>query len=258
MGYINLATQEVMTEVRKMVKYMFEKRAHKWEQELKVGQIVPLFKKGDRNTKDNYRGVCLWAMGSRILGRVLASRLRRWSEAMGLTDENQCGFRPGLSTADATQIMVRMEEDAEDLRKRRRRREEEEEREDDPVERLLDLRKAYPRVNKPALWGILKRYGLSGNFLNSLKDILEATVYCVKGREKDSEEWTPERGLREGCATLPTLFNIFHQVVMREAEEERKRRAEERGEEVGVKWRWQPGNSFPSGNLWEKYSSEAD
>ena len=120
MGYINLATQEVMTEVRKMVKYMFEKRAHKWEQELKVGQIVPLFKKGDRNTKDNYRGVCLLAMGSRILGRVLASRLRRWSEAMGLTDENQCGFRPGRSTADATQIRVRMEEDAEDLRKRRR------------------------------------------------------------------------------------------------------------------------------------------
>ena len=25
-----------------------------------------------------------------------------------------------------------------------------------------------------------------------------------------------------------------------------------------MKWRWQPGNSFPSGNLWEKYSSEAE
>ena len=104
-----------------------------------MGQIVPLFKKRDRNTKDDYRGVCLLAMGSRILGRVLASRLRRWSEAMGLTDENQCGFRPGWSTADATQIMVRMEEGAEDLRKRRRRREEEEEREDDPVARLCFL-----------------------------------------------------------------------------------------------------------------------
>ena len=40
---------------------------------------------------------------------------------------------------------------------------------------------------------------------------------------------------------------------MREAEEERKRRAEE----VGVKWRWQLGNIL-SGNLWEKYSSEAE
>ena len=107
---------------------------------------------------------------------------------MGLTDENQCGFRPGRSPADATQIMVRMEEDAEDLRKRRRRREEEKEKEDDPVERLLYLRKAYSRINKPAMWGILERYRLSGNFLNSLKDLHEATVYCVKGREKDSDE----------------------------------------------------------------------
>ena len=54
MGYINLAKQEMNTEVRRIVKYMFEKRAHKWEDELKVGQIVPLFKKGDRNTKDIY------------------------------------------------------------------------------------------------------------------------------------------------------------------------------------------------------------
>ena len=68
------------------------------------------------------------------------------------------------------------------------------------------------------------------------------TVYCVKGREKDSEKWTPERGLREGCSGLPTLFNIFHQAVMREAEEERKRRSRS---EVEVEARellpeWQP------------------
>ena len=111
MGYINLSTQEMKTEVRKMVK-----RAHKWEQELKVGQIVSLFKKGDKNTKNNYRGVCLLAMGSRILGRVLASRLYRWSEALALRDGNQCGFCPGRSTSDAKQIMIRMEEDVQDLR----------------------------------------------------------------------------------------------------------------------------------------------
>ena len=38
-----------------MVQFMFENRAHKWEQELKIGQRVPLFKKGDRNDKNNYR-----------------------------------------------------------------------------------------------------------------------------------------------------------------------------------------------------------
>ena len=217
-----------------------------------------MHKKGDRNDKNNYRGVCLLAMASRVLGRVMAGRLRWWSEHLGLTDDNQNGFRPGRSTADATQIVMRIEEDTEDLRKRRRRRGEEEEQETDPVAVLLDLRKAYPRVNKPALWAILERCGMEGNCMKTLQDLHEATKYVVKGRGGDSTAWLPERGLREGCPTSPCLFNIYHQAVMRSAERARKEKAEGRGEQVGVKWRWQPGNALPSGNLWERYSSEAE
>ena len=80
----------------------------------------------------------------------------------------------------------------------------------------------------------------------------------MKGRGGDSTAWLPERGLREGCPTSPCLFDIYHQVVMRSAERARKEKAEGRGEQVGVKWRWQPGNALPSGNLWERYSSEAE
>ena len=126
-NYIREAPEEVKREVCRMVAYMFENRAHKWEESLKIGQMVPLHKKGDRNDKNNYRGVCLLAMASRVLGRVMAGRLRWWSEHLSLTDDNQNGFRPGRSTADATLIMMRIEEDTEDLRKRRRRGGEEEE-----------------------------------------------------------------------------------------------------------------------------------
>ena len=109
-----------------------------------------------RNQTNNYRGLVLLAMCSRILARVIASRLRAWSEAVELVDENQNGFRPGRSNADATQVFVRIQEDVNDLRKRRLAGEEEVE---DPEARLLDLRKAYPRVSRPALWGILRRNG---------------------------------------------------------------------------------------------------
>ena len=112
------------------------------------------------------------------------------------------------------------------MRKRRRRRGESEEVGGDPMARLLDLKKAYPRVSKPALWGILERYGLEGNFLRTLQDLHESTTYVVKGRGEDSSGWQLERGLREGCATSPTPFNIYHQVVMRRAEEARKEEAE--------------------------------
>ena len=87
--------------------------------------------------------------------------------------------------------------------------------------RLLDLQKTYPRVNKPALWGILKKYGLRGNFLRMLQNLHETTEYKIRGKDGVSETWIPERGLREGCPSSPGLFNIFHQVVMRVAEKER-------------------------------------
>ena len=52
-----------------------------------------------------------------------------------------------------------------------------------PCARLLDLRKAYPRVSKPALWSLLERYGMKGQCLETLVDLHETTEYRVKGRE---------------------------------------------------------------------------
>ena len=89
------------------------------------------------------------SMGSRIVARVVACRLREWAEEMGLLDDNQAGFRTGRSTADATQVMMRLQEDAVDLKGRCE--EAGVEKELRPAGRLLDLCKAYPRVNKPAV-----------------------------------------------------------------------------------------------------------
>ena len=129
----------------------------------------------------------------------------------------------GRSTADATQILVRITEDTNDLIKRRTLRNKPANKPTDPEARLLDLRKAYPRGSKPALREILRRYGIKGPFLESLVDLHGTTQYEVKGNESNSEQWVPERGLRELCSTSPCLFNTFHQVVMRIAEKERKR-----------------------------------
>ena len=121
----------------------------------------------------------------------------------------------------------------------------------------MGLRKAYPRVNKPALWRLLRRYGLEGDFLRVILDLHEATEYAVRGREGDSEVWVPERGLREGCPSSPILFNIYHQAVMRVAAVERKEVAEVSGKAVGVCMKWVPGSVLAGGGLWEKENSEA-
>lgn len=257
--YLLKSGPRMMERIINLIKFMFENGREKWEDTLKMGTVIPLHKKGDRDNCNNYRGVCLLAMGSRILARVVADRLREWSEKMKLVDEDQQGFRRGRATTDATQVMMRIQEDAVDLRKRCAAHGVEMEDGEKYVASLLDLRKAYPRVNKPALWRLLSRYGLGPRCLRVLQDLHEGTEYRVRGREGVSEPWHPERGLREGCPSSPILFNIYHQAPMRIATTARKRRAlqEFGSDEVGVVYHWVPGSNFPSTGNWEKTNSEA-
>ena len=87
-SYIEYADERTQKWIIEMVKNMFEERANQWDQDLKEGHMVPIFKKGDRNDPNNYRGVVMLAMISRVLARVIAKRLSWWAEHMELMDEN--------------------------------------------------------------------------------------------------------------------------------------------------------------------------
>ena len=68
----------------------------KWSE----GLIVPLHKKGDVNSVDNYRGITLLSSLGKLFTRVLNNRLTWWAEAYGVYIEAQAGFRPNYSTID--------------------------------------------------------------------------------------------------------------------------------------------------------------
>ena len=236
---------------------IFTTRTDQMEESLEKGQIVPLLKKGNINDANNFRGVCLLSMASRILSRVIANRLRTWSGEHQVLDENQSGFRPSRSTADASQIFIRIREDVEDLKRRRIRAGIPVEDNTDPEARLLNLTKTYTRVSKPVLWAASSPYAMEGPFLDTLSDLHEATTYCIKCKDGDSEECTPERRLKKGCPSSPSLHNICHQVVIRQAEKARLDSAKESGTNVGIAWTWMPGNRFPvKKNLVETHKSE--
>ena len=54
MCYLKDASEEVKEALIGMVQFMFEERAHKWDEWLKGGVMCPLFKKGDITEKENY------------------------------------------------------------------------------------------------------------------------------------------------------------------------------------------------------------
>ena len=101
--------------------------------------------------------------------------------------------RQGRSTADATQLFVRLQEDAELLQSS-----DPEYKNDSNTNRaqaiLLDLKKAYHHINRPMLWAILSKHELLRSTINQLKGLHEYTSYRVKGQDGESTEYIPKEG----------------------------------------------------------------
>ena len=88
-------------------------------------------------------------------------------------------------------------------------------------------------------------------------DLHETTAYVVKGKEGDSDQWIPQRGLREGCPTSPVQFNVFHQAVIQAAERKRNEKAVSSGQPMGIAWNWIDDDKLPSSEQTGKFNSEA-
>ena len=86
-SFVKCADKKTKDLVANLTKELFVTPPVEWTQCIKEGQVIPLHKKGPRNNLNNYRGVCLLAMASRILARVLATRLRDWAETLNLLGE---------------------------------------------------------------------------------------------------------------------------------------------------------------------------
>ena len=61
---------------------------------------MPIHKKGDVNQPDNYRGIALTSVISKVYTHILNKRLSEWAEVEEKILEEQAGFRAGYSTVD--------------------------------------------------------------------------------------------------------------------------------------------------------------
>ena len=114
-------------------------------QQLKYASISHLYKKGNRQRCDNYRGISLLAIAGNILARVMLNRLIVHLEH-GLLPESQCGFRGSRGTVDmifaARQLQEKCQEQYDDL-----------------FITFIDVTKAFDNVCRDGLWLIMEKFG---------------------------------------------------------------------------------------------------
>jgi uncharacterized C2H2 Zn-finger protein len=176
-----------------------------WQEERVVEEwttctIVPLFKKGDKEVCDNYRGISLLSIPSKVLAKVLYQRIERRVEPK--LHEAQCGFRKGRGCVDQLfnlkQFMSLSRQKEKPL-----------------FMCFIDLKKAYDSVNRTLLWKAVREYGVSEKVVKILNSLYDNTTARVRVNGKLSEHLSLKTGVKQGCVLSPLLFNIFMDWVMR-------------------------------------------
>ncbi|KAI3361681.1 hypothetical protein L3Q82_002039 [Scortum barcoo] len=104
---------------------------------------------GDRRVCSNYRGITLLSLPGKVYARVLERRIRPIVDPR--IQEEQCGFRPGRGTLDQLYTLHRVLEGLWEFAQ--------------PVHMcFVDLEKAFDRVPRGILWGVLHEYGVREAF----------------------------------------------------------------------------------------------
>jgi hypothetical protein len=62
--------------------------------------VLPLYKKGDINNPNNYRGISLCDTSSKLYSTIINNRLLEWVKDNNITGEFQAGFKRNYSTID--------------------------------------------------------------------------------------------------------------------------------------------------------------
>ena len=186
------------------------------------GEIIPVFKKGDINDPQNYRGITLVSSLGKLFTNILNKRLSLWAEKNSIIGKSQFGFQKDKSTIDCLFILHGL------------------------IQHFLinsktlyccfvDLSMAFDSVDRNALWFKLQKSGISCKIINLIKNMyskiklsVKSTVYSMPhnynsrcndtiGATSSSDAtsfdfestFTSFSGVFQGECLSPFLFSMF-------------------------------------------------
>lgn len=163
---------------------------------LKRSIVTPVYKSGDRADVNNYRPISVLTSISKIIEKILNSRLVSFLDKFKIISNSQYGFRKSLSTQDAILDLTTALVSEVDSGKK-------------CLTVFLDLKKAFDTVSVPILVRRLENIGIRDIPLLLFKSYLQGRTQEVKIDGLHSEKANVCFGVPQGSVLGPTLFLIY-------------------------------------------------
>ena len=164
----------------------------------KLVNVTPIFKKGDKQSTNNYRPISLLPICGKILETIIFSNRYSYLDANNLITKNQSGFRPGDYTTNQLLFLVdeihQAFEDTKSLEVRAV---------------FLDISKAFDKVGHDGLIFKLKQNCIFGSLLKFFESYLHNRKQRVVLNGSFSDYSVIQSRVPQGSVLGPLLILIY-------------------------------------------------
>ena len=166
--------------------------------ELKLAQIVPVFKDGNCHEFTNYRPISLLSSLSKLFEKIVYKQLYRFLNINEILYKHQYGFRAGHNTSHPVLHLTNKIYNALNQKPSAK-----------TLTIFIDLKKAFDTVDHSILLQKMSHYGIRDTANLWFKNYLTDREQFVSVHGRDSEKVRIKCGVPQGSVLGPILFLLF-------------------------------------------------
>lgn len=163
---------------------------------MKTSAVVPIYKKNDPMNINNYRPISLTSIFSKIVEKMVCSRLTKFLDRFNIISERQHGFRSNHSTETAAAELVQYVHGKWE-------------------DKLLvagvffDLSRAFDTLDHSILIRKLEKYGIRGTIAQWISSYLSGRESYVRVMGERSGAFSTDLGTPQGSTIGPLMFLLY-------------------------------------------------